>query len=124
MLTRSMQKIIQDYCVMIIRHGSTQLIPINAERVGRVSSFKFLDTPIAEDITWTVNTIALLKKAIQQLNFLKPLRKINMSQQLLRSFYCCSTGSGFLVWYGSSSVAAMRLSSKLHRTSQVTLYLP
>ncbi|XP_049924041.1 uncharacterized protein LOC126404710 [Epinephelus moara] len=38
---------------------------INGERVERVPSFKFLGTHITEDLTWTVNTTALVKRAHQ-----------------------------------------------------------
>ena len=40
---------------------------ISGERVERVSSFRFLGTHISEDLTWTANTTALVKKAQQQL---------------------------------------------------------
>lgn len=60
---------------------------INDERVGRVGNFKFLGTHIAEDLSWTVNTNMLVKRAQKWLYFVKTLRKTNLSQQLLVSYY-------------------------------------
>lgn len=41
---------------------------INGARVERVSSFRFLGTHISDDLMWSSNTMALVKKA-QQLRF-------------------------------------------------------
>lgn len=64
---------------------------IKGDMVVRVSNFKFLD------LTWTVNT------AQQRLYFLRLLRRMNMSQYLLLSFYRCSVESilsnDILVWF-------------------------
>ena len=55
------------------------------------------------------DTTAIVKKAQQRLYFLHTLRKVNLSQQHLRSFYRCSIESvltyGILSWFGSSSAA-------------------
>lgn len=76
---------------------------MNRDRVERVSSFRFLGTFISEDITWSINTTALIKKA-QQLQFsqsrsmlrqslmffLRMLRKAGLPQQMLITFYRCT----------------------------------
>ena len=36
---------------------------INGERMEKMASFKFLGTHNSEDLTWTANTTALVKKA-------------------------------------------------------------
>ena len=86
---------------------STHHWTISGERAERVASFKFLSTHISEDLTWTADTTALVKKAQPRLYFL--LKKVNLSQQLLGSFYRCSTESiltyGIPAWYGGSSAA-------------------
>ncbi len=68
--------------------------------VERVTTFKFLGTHISQD---------LVKKAQQRLYFLRKLRKTNLSQQLLVSFYHCSVGSilshGILMWYAGCTMA-------------------
>lgn len=65
---------------LIINFGRTQQLEfapvfINGDRVERVSNFKFLGTFISEDITWSTNVMALVKKAQQRLFFLRTLRK-------------------------------------------------
>ncbi len=39
---------------------------INEETVERVSRFKFLGTHISEELTWTINIMALVKKKAQR----------------------------------------------------------
>lgn len=50
-----------------------QPLEIKREEVERVSSFKFLGIHVSEDLKWTVNTAALVKKAQQRLYFLRTL---------------------------------------------------
>ncbi|KAK3560141.1 hypothetical protein QTP86_034709, partial [Hemibagrus guttatus] len=57
--------------------------------VERVSSFKYLGVHISEDLTWTLNTTQLVKKAQQRLYFLRRLRKFGMSLKILDNFYSC-----------------------------------
>lgn len=70
-----------------------------------VSPFKFLDAHITQDLTWTRNITALVKKAQQRLYFLRTLEK----NGLLLSFYHGSIENvitcGMLVWFGSCTVA-------------------
>ncbi|KAK0153202.1 hypothetical protein N1851_005108 [Merluccius polli] len=77
---------------------------INGERVERVSSFKFLGIHISENLSWTTNTTAIVKKAQQ------------------RSFYRCSIESvltyGILLWYGSSSAADRKTLQRTIKTTQ------
>ena len=95
---------------------------INGETVERVSSFKFLGIHIPENLSWAINTTAIVKKAQQRLYFLHTLRKVNLSQQHLRSFYRCSIESvltyGILPWYGSSSAADRKSLQRIIKTAQ------
>lgn len=88
----------------------------------RVSTFKFLGTHISENLTWKHNTNCLIKKAQQRLYFLRVLMKVNLSQQLLISFYRCSVESvltyNILVWYSSSSVAEKKALQRVIKTAQ------
>ncbi len=105
---------------------------INEEMVERVSSFKFMGTHISEELTWTINITALVKKAQKRLYILRMLNDVNLSQQLAEQlFYRCSIESvlkhGMLGWYRSSSAADKRLCtelSRLRRTSQNNSCLP
>ena len=66
---------------------------ISRNCVERVAAFKFLGITIKEDLTWSANTTALVKKVQQRLYFLRLLKKNNLSEKLLVSFYCSSTDS-------------------------------
>ena len=76
--------------------------------VGHVTSFKFLGFHISEDLSWTLNTSTLIKKAHQRLFFLSRLKKVPLSPQILVNFYCCTIESiltnHVTVWYGNCSV--------------------
>lgn len=60
-----------------IRHD---LIFINSADVERVTSFKFLGGHITEDLTWTLNTSSLIKKAQQCGYFLRRSKRAHLSQ--------------------------------------------
>ena len=86
-----------------------------------MSSFKFLGIHISENLSWAINTTAIVKKAQQWLYFLRTLRKVNLSQQHLRSFYRCSIESvltyGILSWFGSSSAADRKSLQRIIKTA-------
>ncbi len=50
---------------------------INGTAVERVSSIKVLGVHITENLNWSTNTTARVKKAKQRLYFLQRLRKVN-----------------------------------------------
>lgn len=54
-----------------------------------MSSFKFIDVHMWEDVSWTANTTALVKKDV----FLKLLKKVNLNKHLLATFYHCKIES-------------------------------
>uniref|UniRef100_A0A3P9HUL5 Reverse transcriptase domain-containing protein n=1 Tax=Oryzias latipes TaxID=8090 RepID=A0A3P9HUL5_ORYLA len=59
---------------------------INENCVERVHSFTPLGTNISADLTWSNNTMAVIRKTQQRL-YLRRLRKNNVSQELLVTFY-------------------------------------
>lgn len=73
----------------------------------RVSSFKYLDVHVSHDLTWTVNTTQLLRKAQQQLFFLSRLMKFDVSPKIFSNFYICVVESiltsSITVWYCSTT---------------------
>ena len=95
-----------------------------------MSSFKFLGRHISENLSWTINTAAIVKKAQKRLYFHRTLRKANLSQQHRRSFYRCSIESvliyGILSWYGSSSAADRKSLQRTIKTAQniINQHLP
>ena len=67
--------------------GEPAPLSINGDCVQRVSSFKFLGIHLAEDLSWTTNTSAVVKKARQRLHFLRILRSNHLEEKLLVAFY-------------------------------------
>ena len=60
---------------------------INGDCVERVHTFRFLGTMISAGLSWTANTAAVVKKAQQRLHFLRVLRRNNVGEKLLVTFY-------------------------------------
>ncbi|WP_227487669.1 alkylated DNA repair protein domain-containing protein, partial [Nocardioides malaquae] len=62
-----------------------------------------------EDLTWSTNTAAIVKKAHQRMHFLRVLRNNKLSQELLVSFYRCSIESILTycinLWFGCCTAA-------------------
>ena len=78
--------------------------------VEREACFKFLDTNISQDLTWS------------HLYFLRTLKRANVSQQLLLSFYRCSVESilchDILVWFTSCTEADNKALQRVIKTDQ------
>ncbi|KAM7379021.1 hypothetical protein PAMP_017842 [Pampus punctatissimus] len=118
--TRKTKEIIMDY--RKTKPDMHTPVHINGTEVERVSSFKFLGVHISEDLTWTLNTSTLVKKAHQRLFFLRRLKKINLSPQILVNFYRCTIESiltnCITVWYGNCSVADRKSLQRVVKTAQ------
>lgn len=82
---------------------------INGECVEQVESFKFLGVLISADLSWSINTSELVKKAQQQLHFLRVLRREHLNTQLLVTFYRSTIESlltyAVTVWHSSCTEA-------------------
>ncbi|KAI4901613.1 hypothetical protein NFI96_028146, partial [Prochilodus magdalenae] len=89
--------------------------------VERVSSFKYLGVHISDDLTWTLNTTYVLKRAQQRLSFLRRLRKFGMSPRILSNFYSCIIESiltsCITVWYGSTTVEDRKRLQRVVKTA-------
>eukprot|EP00061_Rhincodon_typus_P007261 g28782.t1 len=87
--------------------GEHAPIYINRTEVERVESIKLLRVTITDNLSWTSNRDAMVKKAQQRLFFLRQLRKFGMSVRTLTNFYRCtieSILSGCIkAWYGNCS---------------------
>ncbi|XP_060936194.1 uncharacterized protein LOC133012232 [Limanda limanda] len=73
--------------------GTKACIHINGTEVERVTSFKFLGVQISEDLSWTLNTSTLVKKAHQCLFCLRRMKKAHLSPQILVNVYHCTIES-------------------------------
>ncbi|KAK3529067.1 hypothetical protein QTP70_016006 [Hemibagrus guttatus] len=60
---------------------------INGSNVEIVKSTKFLGVNLAEDLTWSLNTSSITKKAQQHLYFLRRRRKAHLPPPILSTFY-------------------------------------
>ncbi|KAI3367298.1 hypothetical protein L3Q82_008340 [Scortum barcoo] len=67
---------------------STLLSSSTGKQLSSVSTYiKFLGIHITSDLTWSMNTAHLVKKAQQRLFFLRKLKRAGLSPQLLTNFY-------------------------------------
>ena len=75
--------------------------------VSTTDSFKFLGTTISRDLKWSTHIDSVRKKAQQRLYFLRQLRKFNLPQELLVTFYTAIIQSvlctSITVWFGSAT---------------------
>ncbi|KAK3516317.1 hypothetical protein QTP70_009371 [Hemibagrus guttatus] len=96
--------------------------------VKRVSSFRFLGTHISEDLSWTINTSSLVKKAHQHLFYLNTLKKNYLSSTILVNFYHCTIESiltnCITVWYGNCSVPDRKALQREVKTAQRIIGTP
>ncbi|XP_037834516.1 uncharacterized protein LOC108251624 [Kryptolebias marmoratus] len=110
--------------VVDFRRTQTKHAPlsINGAVVERVSSTKFLGVHISEDLSWTINTAAVAKKAHQRLYFLRKLRRARAPTPIMTTFYrgaiesiltSCST-----VWYGACTASCRRSLQRIVRTAE------
>lgn len=67
-----------------IIHSLHQPMFIREVGVEMVSTFKY-----SENLTWTLNTTLLVKKAQQRLNVLRKMRQFGMSSEIHNNFYSC-----------------------------------
>ena len=79
---------------------------INGVSMERVPHFKFLGAHISEDLSWSANTTAAVKKAQQRLHFLRILRRNNLEEKLLVTFYRSTMermlAYAITVWYAGT----------------------
>ena len=76
------------------------------EIAEEVKTFKFLGTTISSDLKWDENISVTIKKAHQQLFFLRQLKKFKGRHSILTQFYHAATESlltfSITVWYSST----------------------
>ncbi|KAK1784778.1 hypothetical protein P4O66_003453 [Electrophorus voltai] len=63
------------------------LLAINDSSVEIVKNIKFLGVHLAENLTWTLNTSSITKRAQQCLYFLRKLRKALLPSPIVTTFY-------------------------------------
>ncbi|KAI4872906.1 hypothetical protein NFI96_001928 [Prochilodus magdalenae] len=97
-------------------------IHISGAEVECVSNFKFLGVHISEDLTWSLNSSTMVKKAQQRLYFLRSLKKAHLCPRILVDFYRCTIESILTncisVWYGSCSASDRKALQRVVKTAQ------
>ncbi len=105
-----------------------QPLLINNVRVERVHSFKLLGIHITDSMTWSLNTQETVKKAQQCLHFLRLLRKHDLCQKLLLSFYRSTIESILTycisVWFAGCSVADKKALERIIKTAEKVIGCP
>ncbi|KAK3506669.1 hypothetical protein QTP70_013649 [Hemibagrus guttatus] len=97
-------------------------LDIDGSNVEIVKSSKFLSVHLAEDLTWSLNTSSITKKAQQRLYFLRRLRKAHLPPLILTTFYrgtiesilsSCITG-----WFGNCTISDRKTLQRIVRTAE------
>ena len=123
--TSKTKELITDY-----RIKKTEIPPliISGDCVERVADFCFLGVDMEESLSWSMNTSELLKKAQQRQYFLRILRRNNITQRLLVSFYRASIESilthCMCVWYTSCTVAQKKVLQRVINIAQKIVGCP
>ncbi|XP_026036331.1 uncharacterized protein LOC113029584 [Astatotilapia calliptera] len=82
-----------------------QDLTIDDAAVKRVSSVTFLGVHLADDLSFSINTTAVIKKAQKRLHSLRRLRKTGLSTLHLTNFYRGTIENiptqSFTAWFGS-----------------------
>ncbi|KAI3366460.1 hypothetical protein L3Q82_000594 [Scortum barcoo] len=95
---------------------------INNSAVEVVSSTKFLGVHITDDLTWSVNSASLVKKAQQRLHFLRRMKRAHLPPPILTTFYRSTVESILTscisVWCGGCTAADWRNARRVVRTAE------
>ncbi|KAM9781214.1 uncharacterized protein ACBT44_022511 [Syngnathus typhle] len=82
-------------------------LTIHSNTILSTDTFKFLGSRISQDLKWPSHIDSVRKKAQQRLYFLRQLRKFNLPQELLKTFYTAIIQSilctSITVWFGSAT---------------------
>ncbi len=88
----------------------------------RSVSTKFLGVHIAEDLSWSLNTTQLFKKAQQRMHFFRRLKGVRVSSLILATSYCVPMKSilmsCILFWYSSCGVSERKTLQSVVRMAE------
>ncbi|KAK1785701.1 hypothetical protein P4O66_019042, partial [Electrophorus voltai] len=90
-------------------------LAINSSSVEIGKNIKFLGVHIAENLTWSLNTSSITKRAQQHLYFLRKLREAHLPSPILTTFYrgtdCTATSSSTIIVKFADDTVVMGLIS-------------
>ncbi|KAK3519770.1 hypothetical protein QTP70_003906 [Hemibagrus guttatus] len=97
-------------------------LDIDGSNVEIVKSTKFFGVHLAEDLTWSLNTSSIPKKAQQRLYFLQRLRKAHLPPLILTTFYRGTIesilSSCITAWFGNCTVSDRKTLQRIVRTAE------
>ncbi|KAK3562918.1 hypothetical protein QTP86_011094 [Hemibagrus guttatus] len=100
--------------------GEHSPLNINGSNVKIIKSTKFLGVHLVEDLTWSLNTSSISKKA--QPYFLQRLRKADLPPLILTTFYRGTIesilSSCITAWFGNCTVSDHKTLQRIVRTAE------
>ncbi|KAK1796807.1 hypothetical protein P4O66_000875 [Electrophorus voltai] len=97
-------------------------LAINGSSMEIVKNIKFLGVHIAENLTWTLNTSSITKRAQQRLYFLRKLREAHLPSPILTTFYRGTVesilSSCIITWFGNCTVFDRKTLQRIVRTAE------
>ncbi|KAK3569758.1 hypothetical protein QTP86_004075 [Hemibagrus guttatus] len=95
-------------------------LSLNVEKTKEMST-KF-GVHLAEDLTWSLNTSSITKKAQQRLHFLRRLRKAHLPPLILTTFYRGTIesilSSCITAWFGNCTILDRKTLHRIVRTAE------
>ncbi|KAI5611683.1 gastrula zinc finger protein XlCGF28.1-like [Silurus asotus] len=95
---------------------------IDGFSVEMVKSTKFLGVHLADNLTWSLNTSSITKKAQQHLYFLRRLRKTHLPPPILTMFYRGTIesilSSCITAWFGNCTVSDRKTLQRIVRRAE------
>ncbi|XP_027131739.1 uncharacterized protein LOC113744876 [Larimichthys crocea] len=95
---------------------------INNTAVEVVSSTKFLGVHITDNLTWSMNTASLVKRAQQRMYFLRKMRRAHLPPPILTTFYRSTIESILTncisVWCGGCRASDWKNVRRVVRTAE------
>ncbi|KAK1783969.1 hypothetical protein P4O66_004634, partial [Electrophorus voltai] len=94
----------------------------NGSSVEIVKNIKFFGVHTAENLTWTLNTSSITKRAQQHLYFLRKLREAHLPSPILTTFYRGTIesilSSCIITWFGNCTAFDCKTLQKIVRTAE------
>ncbi|KAL7855621.1 hypothetical protein AOLI_G00192250 [Acnodon oligacanthus] len=102
--------------------GDHPPLNITGSAVEIVRSIKFLGVHITENLTWTLNTNSIAKRAQQRLYFLRRLKKAHLPPPILSMFYRGTVesilSSCIIAWFGNCTGSDRKTLQRIVRTAE------
>ncbi|KAK1802696.1 hypothetical protein P4O66_021195 [Electrophorus voltai] len=97
-------------------------LAINGPSVEIVKNIKFLGVHLAENLTWTLNTSSITKRAQQHLYFLQKLREAHLPSPILTTFYRGTVesilSSCIITWFGNCTAFDRKTLQRIVKTAE------